>query len=329
MRPVAPGTTGEHVVVPTPAHTAAAIGNVGVAAVSTPAVLGFLEQASLEAIARCLEPGEISVGAEVELRHRAPAFPGRLLVARAVVESVEGRSIRFTLEARQGDVLVAEGRYRRVVVATQGFHTDAADAVPRELLTFWFDVHSPWAYLAARRLPALAARHGRTVRWVPIHVVRLIEAIGGRRPLEESPAFVAWYRQDLRDWAALAGVPLRYHPDFPLRPARALRAATHALGREQGPAFVLAVMRAYWEEARDISDPAVLAELGGDVGLDPGEIRAATGSESCKAAVEAATQDAIARGVFGVPTVGVGDKLYFGQDRLDLLDLHLTASTGG
>ena len=156
-------------------------------------------------------------------------------------------------------------------------------------ITFWFDFHSPWSYLAAVRLPAVAARHGRAVRWVPVHVARLIQGIGGRQPLNENPAFVRWYQQDLQDWAALAGLEVRYHPCFPLRPARALRAACHAVDAGAGPDFIQGVMRAYWTLSLDISDPAVLAGIGAGARLDPDAVVAATASPALKARVDDAT----------------------------------------
>lgn len=326
MTPVPEGACAEIDVMPTRRHTAAAIGNDGVLAVSTPAILGFLEQASLEAI-RAYQPADhVSVGAHVSLDHLAPAFPGTPLRCRAVVVGVEGRRITFEVEARQGDGVVARGRYLRVMLPAARFHSDApAQADDAEPLDFWFDVHSPWSYLAAVRLPGIAARHGRAIRWIPIHVARLIETIGGRRPLDESAAFVRWYRQDLADAAAQAGLGVRYHPDFPLRPARALRAATCAIELGGGPAFVPALLRGYWTDNRDISDPAVLARIAEDSGLPGDAIAAAATSDAYRDKVAAATDGAIAAGLFGVPTVRAGGKLFFGNDRLDWLDAWLAA----
>ena len=70
-------------------------------------------------------------------------------------------------------------------------------------LTFWFDVHSPWCYLAAHRVGDIARKHGHELLWRPLHLPKLQERIGGRKPLEENAAFVAWYQQDAQDWAAL------------------------------------------------------------------------------------------------------------------------------
>ena len=192
-----------------------------------------------------------------------------------------------------------------------------------DALDFWFDYHSPWSYLAAEAIEALAARRGRTVRWRPLHLPRLIEAIGGRRSLEESAAFVAWYKQDLEDWAALRGVTIRYHPDYPLRPARALRATLYAEAQGLAAPFARAVFRAYWTDSRDISELAVLASLGWQVGLDGEAVAAAAEQDGWKAALEANNAVAQARGIFGVPTVDADGTLYFGNDRLALLEHRL------
>ena len=195
-------------------------------------------------------------------------------------------------------------------------------------LEFWYDFHSPWAYLAATQIEGLAARHGLGVRWRPLHLPKLNTAIKGRRPLEENPAFVAWYKQDLQDWAALYGVVVRYHPAYPLKPARALRAALRAeeLGAVAG--FVLAVFRAYWTESRDISDLEILGNLATECGLDRADITRAALGECYSSILEANTKEAIARGVFGVPSVFWNEKLFFGNDRLALLERWLSGSAG-
>ena len=190
-------------------------------------------------------------------------------------------------------------------------------------LDFWFDFHSPWSYLAAEQIEALAALHGRTVVWRPVHVAKLIAAIDGRRPLEATAAFVRWYRQDLQDFAALAGVTVRYHPDFPLRPARALRAALLAASQGNGGIFARAVFKAYWTESLDISELGVIAAIGDAAGLDGSALAAAAEDPRWKAALEANNVEAQGRGIFGVPTVDADGKLYFGNDRLPLLHYRL------
>jgi len=178
-------------------------------------------------------------------------------------------------------------------------------------LTFWFDVHSPWAYLASARIGDLARKHGLALRWRPLHLPRLMDEIGGMKPLEASPQRVAWFRQDILDWAELQGMPLRQHPDYPLDEGKA-------------EAYVRLVLTGYWSEKADITDLDQLARWGAVAGLDPEKVKDAAVSDVYKQRLEDNTKEAIARGVFGVPTVDTGTKLYFGNDRLDLLDIHLT-----
>ena len=193
-------------------------------------------------------------------------------------------------------------------------------------LTFWFDVHSPWAYLAAHRVGDLARRHGHELTWKPLHLPRLLETTGGFKPLEAAPQRVAWFQQDILDHAELLGLPLAYHPQYPLRNARALRACQFAIDEGRGEAFACRVMRAYWSEAGNIEDLAELARWGEESGLDGVSVSDAAVSETYKQKVELNTEAARTRGIFGVPTIDTGAKLYFGNDRLDLLDLHLRQS---
>ena len=191
-------------------------------------------------------------------------------------------------------------------------------------LTFWFDVHSPWVYLASFRVGDLARKHGLSLRWRPLHLPRLLDEIGGVKPLEAAPPRVAWFRQDILDHAELIGVPLRYHPHYPLRNSRALRACLLAEDEGKAEAFVRRVLKGYWAEEADITDLDQLARWGGEAGLDPEAVRAAAVSDTYKQRLDANTSEAIARGVFGVPTIDTGSRLYFGNDRLDLLDIHIS-----
>ena len=157
-----------------------------------------------------------------------------------------------------------------------------------------------------------------------VHLPRLLDTIGGVKPLEATPARVAWFRQDILDHAEVLGVPLSYHPHYPLRNSRALRACILADERGRAEGFVRLVLKGYWAEEADITDLGQLARWGAQAGLDPDEVKAAAVSENYRQRLDANTAEAMARGVFGVPTVDTGSRLYFGNDRLDLLDSHIS-----
>ena len=146
-------------------------------------------------------------------------------------------------------------------------------------LTFWFDVHSPWCYLAAHRIGDVARKHRLELLWRPLHLPRLLNAIGGRKPLEGIPAFVDWFKQDILDWAEQHGLPLKYHPDYPLRNSRALRACLLASDEGKAEAFATRILRAYWSEAADITDLELLAAWGEECGLNGGGVRTAALSD--------------------------------------------------
>lgn len=329
MKPVPVGARYQGRFIPGPGDLASSIGNPGVDVVSSPATIGYLEMACHWVIEPAFEPGEASVGVGFSLAHLAAALAGRPIEVEAELASQDGRRFTFQVRARQDGRDIMTGEHVRAIVNLDRF----LKALPQPsatgpALTFWFDVHSPWCYLAAVHIGDIARRHGRGLNWRPLQLPRLIEAIDGRRPLEENPAFVAWYKQDLQDQAALHGLTIRYHPDFPLRNSRALRICLLAADHKLAEPFVIRLMRAYWSESTDISDLEVLSRLAGECGLEPEMARRAAVDDSFRKRLEANTAEAIERGVFGVPTVDTGAKLYFGSDRLDLLDRHLYEIAG-
>ena len=179
-------------------------------------------------------------------------------------------------------------------------------------LDFWFDFSSPYAYLASTQVDALAARTGAELRWHPMLLGALFREIGqvDAPILAANPAKQTWYYRDLERWAAWWAVPFRFPTRFPIRTVLPLRAflATGDVG------FAHRVFEAAWGHDRDVSDPAVLRDLGAP---DDALLRAA---EQKQALIDS-TAAAIARGVFGTPTFVVEDRwLFWGQDRLDMVE---------
>lgn len=311
-------SAGEYL--PTDADTAAAIGNTGVAAVSTPATIAFIEQTCHLNIRNAYEAGWGSVGTSVELKHVAPAWPGIVMVCESTVESVTGRVIRFGVRVEQRDRVVMSGWHERTLVDLTRFSAPIVPSAVQTPVEFFFDFHSPWCYLAIDRFVQIAAKHGRPIVWRPMHLANLIDRIDGRRPLEASGAFVQWFMQDMQDWAKQRNLVISYHPDFPLRPSRALRCSAYAAEQGKAYEFVKATMRAYWSDSRDISDLSTLERIGESLGLNAHELAAAASSSRYKDLIEKNTNDAIARGVFGAPSFLANDRLFWGNDRLEMLN---------
>jgi 2-hydroxychromene-2-carboxylate isomerase len=193
---------------------------------------------------------------------------------------------------------------------------------PREGVTvgFTWDFSSPFSYLASTQIAAFAARTGATVVERPILLGGLFRAIGTPEvPLATfSEPKQRHVMADLVRWSKHWSVPFRFPSRFPTASLKPLR-VWYALPEARRAGFRDATFRAYWAEDRDISDDAVLAACVGDEAAARDAL-AKAGSDEVKAALRGATEDAVARGVFGVPTFTVEGELYWGQDRLDLVE---------
>jgi 2-hydroxychromene-2-carboxylate isomerase len=199
----------------------------------------------------------------------------------------------------------------------QGFTSPAT-------LDVYFDVSSPFAYLALTQLPALAERCGVVPRLHPILLGALFRDIKQVDvPLLSWPDAKRRYTgTDLSRWAQWWGVPFRWAAKFPQRTITAQRLiliAQREHGFDDATALAVALARAMWADGRDIEDHATLSGLLADRGL-PREWLERTQDPVIKAALAEETAAAAAAGVFGVPTFVVDGKvLIWGQDRLELV----------
>ena len=326
MRAVPIGITLQDSFATTADQTADAAGNEGVEVISSVALILRIEEACYHLIAPYYELGDLTVGTRFALDHAGPAFPGRPIDVHVAVDKVEGQRVTFGVTVAQDGREVMRGDHQRAFVDAEQFGGGTPKTARRlPAVEFWFDFHSPWCYLASMRIGGIARVHGAPLRWRPVHLPRLNAAIGGRRPLQENPAFVAWYLQDLEDHAALMGLPLHQHPQYPLRQSRALRATIYAEEQCVAEAFVQAVMRGYWSEERDISDLDYLQTVADAVKLEPRPVAEVAADPAHKQTIEDNLAEAVASGLFGVPTAVFDGKLFFGNDHLDLLDRHLAA----
>lgn len=193
-----------------------------------------------------------------------------------------------------------------------------------EPIVFFFEFTSPYAYLAAQRVDAAAARGGRAVDWKAISLGHVLKTRGVSR--EDLPKEKLDYiRYDARRAAEMLGFPLRTPEVFPVD-AKAARLAFFRLKARDpqlAAAFARAVYARYWGEGRDISTPPQLAAAAADLGVGADEIAAALEDAAAKRAMIDATNDAIARGVFGAPSFIVDGELFWGQDRIEMMEWRL------
>ena len=192
------------------------------------------------------------------------------------------------------------------------------------MIEFFFDCSSPWTWLAFRNVQPVARELGVEVRWKPVLVGGIFNAVNPSvYEFRERgvPAKQAYLRKDLADWARLAGVSIRFPPTvFPVNSVKAMRGCLLLEPEGRLVSFAEAVFHAYWSEDRDISQDAVLAELCTGVGVEPERYFAGIARQDIKDRLRANTEEVIARGGFGSPTIFVGgDDMYFGNDRLGLV----------
>ncbi len=192
---------------------------------------------------------------------------------------------------------------------------------------FWFDVGSPYSYLAYRALPALATECEARIDWRPMLLGGVFKATGNRSPVEV-PAKGRWAFIDMQRWARRIGTKLEMNPHFPINTLVLMRAAVamKARGDDTLLRYLDAVFEAIWCARKDMNDAQVVAEVLGAAGFDPQEVLALASDPGVKDRLKADTEQAIARGVFGAPTFFVADQMFWGQDRLDFVAEALRAS---
>ena len=188
-------------------------------------------------------------------------------------------------------------------------------------IEFFFDVGSPAAYLAHMQIPRVLAETHSTVLFRPMLLGGVFKATGNASPAM-IPAKGRYMFQDLDRYAKRYGVPLKFNPHFPINTLMLMRAVTGIQLRqpERFQAFIDCLFKALWVEGRPLDEPATVAAVLSEHGFDPDEVLALTNDETVKAALKDNTETAIKRGVFGAPSMFIGNQMFFGQDRLDFVE---------
>lgn len=189
---------------------------------------------------------------------------------------------------------------------------------------FFFDLSSPWTRLAFHNVQPILVETGAGVRWRPFLVGGVFNAVNPRvYELRADPEQRAMKRsfEWLKEWARLAGVAMNFPSEFhPVKSVAAMRCAC-ALEDDQAALFRFAdaAFEAYFGGARNIDDPAVLAAIADEIGMDGAALVTRSTTPEVKDRLRTNTDEAIARGAFGSPTLFVGDRMYFGNDQLPLV----------
>ena len=195
-------------------------------------------------------------------------------------------------------------------------------------IDFYFDFSSPYGYLGAQKIEALAAKHGRAVNWHPI-LLGAIFKITGMKPLPELPMKGDYAKRDFARSAAFLGIQFKYPSVFPISSVAASRAFYWAQGRDakQAVELVKALYRAFFVDDVNISEPENVIKIAAGLGIKADEVRAALNDQAVKDKTKREVDAAIARGVFGSPYIVIDGEPFWGVDRFDQMEKWL--QTGG
>ena len=189
---------------------------------------------------------------------------------------------------------------------------------------FFYDLGSPYSYLASTQLGGIEERTGATARLLPITLGGLRKTTGHQLP---PPQQLKYMSEDTARWAKQYAVTMQIPKIFPVSTIKALRAVIAAERAGKGRAAMQALFHTHWAEGNDISDAAVIERTLTAAGLDGKALVAATDDQDVKDALRRNTDLALARGVFGVPTFFVGERSFWGNDRLHWVERELRAQS--
>ncbi len=195
-------------------------------------------------------------------------------------------------------------------------------------IDFYFDFSSPYGYLAATRINALAAHHQRRVNWRPILLGPMFKA-AGTAPLLAIPLKGPYASRDIPRTARFMKIPYKHPETFPIGTQNTARAFYWLNDRDPVKAhqFALACYATYFAQGVDISPAEKVADIAASLGEDRAQVLAALADPAVKERLKNEVDAALAKGVFGSPYFIVDGEPFWGNDRLDQLDAWL--ATGG
>lgn len=197
-----------------------------------------------------------------------------------------------------------------------------------KVVDYYFSLASPFTYLGGKRFATMATGHGATIRHKPVVLAEVFAVSGGLPLAKRAPQRRAYRLLELKRWSRRLGIPIVPEPKFfPVDDATAARMviAADRDGMDAGR-LARAILRAVWAEERDIADRSALAAIAAGCALDGAALLAAADGEDADRIHRSNTAEAIERGVFGAPTYVIDGEIFWGQDRLDFVEMALASS---
>jgi 2-hydroxychromene-2-carboxylate isomerase len=194
-------------------------------------------------------------------------------------------------------------------------------------IEFFFDCSSPWTYLAFERIQPITERDDVEIVWKPILVGGIFNAINQsvyENRANPVPAKARYHQKDLLDWAEYVGIRIGQPPVFPVNSVKVMRGAFVAIEEGVLVPYARRAFERYWGDLADISKDEEVAGIAEMAGLDVEVFFEKIGDQGYKDRLRETTEECMRRGGFGSPTMCVdGEDMYFGNDRLELVQMKL------
>ena len=193
---------------------------------------------------------------------------------------------------------------------------------------FYYDLVSPYSYLAHREVSRICDEHGVGLSLRPMLLGAVHNAVGLQAPIE-TVAKALYQARDIRRWAEHYGLPMDFPEPFPFRTLKTMRAAMFLEERGELEAFTREAFALYWEEGgapkglEEADEDGPVSEAARRIGAEPDEVLAGASAPEAKEALKKATGEAVERGVFGAPAFFVEEEMFWGNDRLHFVEAAL------
>ena len=196
------------------------------------------------------------------------------------------------------------------------------------VIDFYYDFASPNAYVVHKVLPVVAARTGAEIAHKPALLGGIFKATNNQAPFGafgHVTGKVDYIRREFGRFVERHAVPFTWNPHFPVNSLAMMRGAIFSLGHDWADQYRDVCFDAMWQGGALMSDPEVMFEVLQKAGLPADDIASATQSPEVKGQLASETEAAVARGIFGAPTMFLGDEMFFGKDSLSDLEWRLSS----
>jgi len=198
------------------------------------------------------------------------------------------------------------------------------------VVDYYFDYCCHWTYLSFKRLIQTTTRTASAINWKPILLTDIEQELGSNiDPKIPHPSGIKYEKKDLQDWANYCGLKITPRNDGPKNISKkALCGAFCAIEANKIAAYSRLVFDAYFGGLKDISNNEVLTEIAAKLELDPADYESAINSTVNLKRLENNATELIERGGFGSPTMFVEDDMYYGNDRMPLVEFSIGRASG-